>query len=224
MSGRPGCSRRRAVEMAVWLVTSPDRPRGGLQALPACIFLAFALIPIVALFAGGTYLVSLGSRVMIFAIAAVALDLIVGYGALVSFGHAAFIGIGAYAVGILASHGISEALVALPTALIAATLFAVATGAICLRTQGVYFIMITLAFGQMAFFTASSLAPYGGDDGLTIHSRNTVLGFPLLRNDRALYYVVFGCLAGCYIVCRTLIASRFGRVFRGARENPARVA
>src|SRR5205807_9870439 len=146
MSGRPACSRRRAVEMSVLLAASPARPRGRLQALPACIFLAFALIPIVALFAGGTYLVSLGSRVMIFAIAAVALDLLVGYGALISFGHAAFIGIGAYAVGILAAHGIGEVLVSLPTALAAAIVFALVTGAISLRTRGVYFIMITLAF------------------------------------------------------------------------------
>jgi len=100
--------------MAVLLAASPARPRGGLRTLPACIFLAFALIPIVALFAGGTYLVSLGSRVMIFAIAAVALDLLVGYGALISFGHAAFIGIGAYAVGILSVYGITDALVSLP--------------------------------------------------------------------------------------------------------------
>src|SRR5262249_57519002 len=87
MSGRPGSSRRRAVEMAGSLAASPARPRGGLQALPGSIFLAFALMPIVALFTGGTYLVSLGSRVMIFAIAAVALDLLVGYGHLISFGH-----------------------------------------------------------------------------------------------------------------------------------------
>src|SRR5215831_17581652 len=164
MSGRPGCSRRRAVEMAVALAASPARPRGGLQALPAGIFLAFALIPIVPLFTGGTYLVSLGSRVMIFAIAAVALDLLVGYGALISFGHAAFIGLGAYAVGILSAYGITDALVSLT---------------------------VTLAVGQMAFFTASSLAPFGGDDGLTIAARNTLAGFPLLRDERAFYYVVF---------------------------------
>ena len=199
--------------MAVLLAASPARPRGRLQALPACIFLAFALIPIVALFAGGTYLVSLGSRVMIFAIAAVALDLLVGYGALISFGHAAFIGIGAYAVGILSVYGITDALVSLPV-----------TGVVCLRTSGVYFIMITLAFGQMAFFTASSLAPFGGDDGLTIATRNTLAGLPLLRNERAFYYFVFVCLLGTYLFCRALVRSRFGRVVRGAKENPVRMA
>jgi branched-chain amino acid transport system permease protein len=210
--------------MAVSLAASPARLRGGLQALPGSIFLAFALIPIVALFTGGTYLVSLGSRVMIFAIAAVALDLLVGYGALISFGHAAFIGLGAYAVGILSAYGITDALVSLPVALAVSAAYALLTGVVCLRTSGVYFIMITLAFGQMAFFTASSLAPFGGDDGLTIAARNTLAGFPLLRDERAFYYVVFFCLLGTYMFCRALVASRLGRVVRGAKENSVRMA
>jgi branched-chain amino acid transport system permease protein len=191
---------------------------------PALIFLAFALVPIAAGFSAETYVLSLFTRVMIFAIAAMSLDLIVGYGALVSFGHAAFVGLGAYAVGILASHGITDALIALPVALATSALFAWLTGAICLRTSGVYFIMITLAFGQMAFFTASSLAPYGGDDGLTIKLRNTLFGFAVLKNERAFYYVVLACLLGTYLFCRMLVMSRFGRVFRGARENPTRIA
>src|SRR5262249_44408900 len=224
MSARPGCSRRKAVEMAVSLAASPARPRGGLQALPACIFLAFALVPLVALLTRDIYLVRLGSPVMIFAIAAVALDLLVGYGALISFGHAAFIGLGAYAMGILSVYGITDALVSLPVALAVSALYAFLTGVICLRTSGVYFIMITLAFGQMAFFAASSLAPFGGDDGLTIAARNTLAGFPLLRDERAFYYVVFFCLLGTYLFCRALIASRFGRVVRGAKENPVRMA
>jgi branched-chain amino acid transport system permease protein len=162
--------------------------------------------------------------VMIFAIAALALDLLVGYGGMISFGHAAFIGLGAYAVGILASYGVSDALVALPAALALSALYALLTGAVCLRTRGVYFIMITLAFGQMAFFTASSLAPYGGDDGLTIAARNTLAGLPLLKNEHAFYYVVLACLIGAYLFCRALVASRFGRVLRGAKENPVRMA
>jgi branched-chain amino acid transport system permease protein len=212
--------------MPASIAASPARPHGGLaaQALPAGIFLAFALLPIVALFTGGGYLVSLGSRVMIFAIAAVALDLLLGFSALISFGHAAFIGLGAYAVGILSAYGITDALVSLPMALAVSASYAFLTGVICLRTKGVYFIMITLAFGQMAFFTASSLAPFGGDDGLTIAARNTLAGFPLLRNERAFYYVVLFCLLGTYLFCRALVASRFGRVVRGAKENPVRVA
>src|SRR6478672_4141541 len=216
MSGHRGCSRRRAAEMppALSLATSPApknalTPRQRLEVLPIGIFLAFAVLPAAAPLAGGEHLVSLGSRVMIFAIAAVALDLLVGYGALISFGHAAFIGLGAYAVGILAAHGIGDALISLPVALAVSALYAFLTGIVCLRTKGVYFIMITLAFGQMAFFTASSLAPFGGDDGLTIAARNTVAGFVLLRNERAFYYVVLFCLLGTYLFCRALVAYRF---------------
>ncbi len=194
------------------------------ELVPLAIFLGFALVPLAATFGAQDYILDLFTRVMIFSIAALGLDLIVGYGALVSFGHAAFVGLGAYAVGILAAHGVDEALVALPVALAAATLFALATGVISLRTRGVYFIMITLAFGQMAYFTASSLAPYGGDDGLTIHVRNAVAGFEVFRDHRAFYYVVLGCLLGCYLVCRAVVVSRFGRVLRGARENPTRLA
>jgi branched-chain amino acid transport system permease protein len=192
--------------------------------LPLAIFLGFALLPLAAVFSAETYLLDLFMRVMIFAIAALGLDLLVGFGALVSFGHAAFIGIGAYAVAILASHGINEALVSLPVALIAATAFAYLTGTICLRTRGVYFIMITLAFGQMAFFLASSLAPYGGDDGLTMHARSTLFGLTPFKNERLFYYIVLACLTGCYCLCRALVVSRFGRVFRGARENATRMA
>jgi branched-chain amino acid transport system permease protein len=212
--------------MAVGLAISPAPARGrwSANALPIGIFLVLAVIPLVALVTGGGYLVSLGARVMIFAVAAVALDLLLGYGGLISFGHAAFIGLGAYAVGILAAHGITDALIALPAALAISALYAFLTGIVCLRTTGVYFIMITLAFGQMAFFTATSLAPYGGDDGLTIAARSTFAGFALIKNERAFYYVVFACLAGSYLFCRALVASRFGRVLRGAKENPVRMA
>jgi ABC-type branched-subunit amino acid transport system ATPase component len=104
-----------------------------------------------------------------------------------------------------------------------AALFALATGIVCLRTKGVYFIMITLAFGQMLFFIATSLAPYGGDDGLTIRVRSTLAGLPIFASDRALYYVCLACLLGTYLLCRALIVSRFGRVYRGARENALRL-
>ncbi|NWG23954.1 MAG: branched-chain amino acid ABC transporter permease [Pseudorhodoplanes sp.] len=201
----------------------PPRRYAGL-AVPILIFGVFAMVPVLAQFGTESFLLSLVGRVMIFAIAALALDLLVGYGALVSFGHAAFIGIGAYAVGILSKHGVEEAMISLPVALAASALFAWLTGIVCLRTRGVYFIMITLAFGQMAFFTASSLAPYGGDDGLTIASRNTLFGVPLLENDRFFYYLIFTCMLGTYLLCRAIVNSRFGRVFRGAMENETRMA
>jgi branched-chain amino acid transport system permease protein len=204
--------------------TATRRARFAGNALPIAIFLVFAVVPLLAGFRGEAYVLGLVTRVMIFAIAALALDLLVGYGALVSFGHAAFVGLGAYAVGILGAHGINDMLIALPAALMVSALFAFATGIVCLRTKGVYFIMITLAFGQMAYFTASSLAPYGGDDGLTIRMRSTLAGFQIFHSDRALYYVSLLALLGAYLLCRSLVASRFGRVYRGTRENPLRLA
>ena len=190
---------------------------------PALIFVALAAVPLVASVGAQTYVLDLVSRIMIFAIAAVALDVLIGYGGLISFGHAAFVGLGAYAVGILSAHGFGDALIALPIALAASALFALATGAVCLRTHGVYFIMITLAFSQMMFFTAASLAPYGGDDGLTVRARNTIAGFALMRDALSFYYVVFACLLATYLLCRALLGSRFGRVYCGARENPIRM-
>jgi branched-chain amino acid transport system permease protein len=193
------------------------------EGIAILLFLGFALIPFAATLGAESYILSLVTRAMIFAIAALSLDLILGYGALVSFGHAAFLGIGAYAVGILASHGVTDAALQLPAALAASALFALITGALSLRAKGVYFIMITLAFGQMAFFFAISLAAYGGDDGLTLRSRSTLLGFSFIANDRAFYYVTLLLLIGSFILCRILVTSRFGRVIRGAKENPVRM-
>jgi branched-chain amino acid transport system permease protein len=195
----------------------------GRPVIAAAIFLALAAVPLLGLVMRDGYILSLMTRVMILAIAALALDLILGFGALVSFGHAAFIGIGAYAMGILASHGHEDAFAGLAVALAASAVFALVTGAISLRTKGVYFIMITLAFGQMAFYTASSLRPYGGDDGLTVARRSLVMGRKLLASDLALYFVALACLVGVYALCRAIVASRFGRVLQGAKQNPARM-
>jgi branched-chain amino acid transport system permease protein len=191
--------------------------------LPLLIFLAFAIVPLVARFGGEGYILSLVARVMIFAIAALSLDLVLGFGAMVSFGHASFLGIGAYAVGILMAHGVDEFLPQLAAALAVSALFALVTGAISLKTKGVYFIMITLAFGQMLYFLATSLSSYGGDDGMTLATRSLVFGSDVLENDILFYYVVLGCLIGAYLLCRSIVASRFGRVLRGTRENPVRM-
>jgi len=194
-------------------------------ALPGATFLTLLVLPgASAALTGDGYVLSMAVRVMIFAIAALSLDLLVGYGGLVSFGHAAFLGIGAYAVGILAAHGIDDMLISLPVALLGAATFAYVTGAVCLRTKGVYFIMITLAFGQMTYFLASSLAPYGGDDGLTIAARNKLAGLSLFAGERSFYYLVLAGLVGTYCLCRALIDARFGRVLRGTRDNPERMA
>ena len=205
-------------------VTAAAPARRKFEPLPVAIFIVLALAPIAAAFGPESYLLGLFTRVMIYGIAALALDFICGYGGLVSFGHAAFVGIGAYSVAILGSHGITDMTITLPVALIVSAVFAYLTGTICLRTKSVYFIMITLAFGQMIYFVAGSLSPYGGDDGLTVKLRSTLFGFPILQNDRALYYVALLFLLASYLFCRSVVYSRFGRVFRGARENPTRMA
>jgi branched-chain amino acid transport system permease protein len=211
-----------APELAETIHAAPIRSWRGVL-LPLAIFAAFAVAPFLARFGGESYMLALLMRVMILGLAAMSLDLIVGYGALVSFGHAAFLGIGAYAVAILMSHGFDDALVQLPAALAASALFALVTGAISLRTKGVYFIMITLAFGQMLYFLATSLAAYGGDDGLTLPRKSLVFGSRIFEHGFAFYYVVLAALIGAYLLCRAIVASRFGRVLRGTRENPVRM-
>jgi branched-chain amino acid transport system permease protein len=194
-------------------------------AIPVLLLAGFAAIPFLAATSGAEgYVLSLFNRVMVFAIAAMSLDLILGYGALVSFGHAAFLGIGAYAVGILASHGVEDALVQIPVALGASALFALVTGAISLRTKGVYFIMITLAFGQMLYFLVVSLAAYGGDDGLTLPSRSLLAGYAVFKSNAAFYWATLTVLVGTYLLCWSIVRSRFGRVLRGTKENPVRMA
>jgi branched-chain amino acid transport system permease protein len=203
------------------LAPSPSRR---LELVPIILFAALIGAPAFATVSGAEgYVLSLLTRVMIFGIAAMSLDLVLGYGALVSFGHAAFLGIGAYSVGILASHGIEDALIQIPVALAASAAFALVTGAISLRTKGVYFIMITLAFGQMAFFLATSLASYGGDDGMTLPSRSLIAGNGFLKSDVTFYWVSLACLAGMYALSRAIVVSRFGRVLRGTRENTIRM-
>jgi len=193
------------------------------QRMAAGLFALMALLPLSSPVLAGSYLLLIGERVMIFAIAALSLELLVGVGGLVSFGHAAFLGVGAYGAGIAASHGFGTLSVALPVALAASALFALATGAIAVRTRGVYFIMITLAFGQMAFFVATSLAPYGADDGLTWPTRTLVLGTRMLKSEAAFYYFILALLVGAYLLVSRVIASRFGRVLRGLTDNETRM-
>lgn len=210
-------------EIADAAVASPARPASLRRiALPLVLFAVLGLLPLAARFGASGYILALMSRTMILALAAMSLDLLIGCGAMISFGHAAFIGIGAYSVGILSSHGIDDAFIQLAAALVVAALFALITSAISLRTRGVYFIMITLAFGQMLFFLFTSLAAYGGDDGLSL-SRSRIFGQPLLKNDLVLYYVAFVALLGFYLMLRALIGARFGRVLRGIKDNPVRM-
>jgi len=186
------------------------------------LFLPLALLPAAAQVLGG-YLLIIGERAVILAIAALSLQLLIGVAGLISFGHAAFLGIGAYAAGILASHGHGTLILALPAAILSSALFALLTGSIAVRTRGVYFIMITLAFGQMAFFVATSLAPYGGDDGLTWPTRTLVFGTRVLKSETVFYYVALASLGGIYVLMGRLVASRFGRVLRGLTDNERRM-
>ena len=140
--------------------------------LVAGLIAILALIPVYAATTGNTFMMTLFTRIIILAIAAVSLNLIMGFGGMVSFGHAAYLGIGGYAVGILAKEGINSGLVQWPLALLISGLFALGVGALSLRTRGVYFIMITLAFAQMIYYVANGLDRYGGDDGLTIRTRS----------------------------------------------------
>jgi branched-chain amino acid transport system permease protein len=216
---------------------SKASPVGGMEDAPAgvtdesskrpglafALFAAFALLPLLALAAGEPFLLVIATRIMVFAIAALSLDIILGYGGMVSFGHAAFIGLGAYATGIAAHHGVTDLAVQMALAILVCGAFALATGAVSLRAKGVYFIMITLAFGQMAFFFMVSFSAYGGDDGLTLAARSTLAGRPILADNLVFYYVAFAILAGFFLFSRAMIGARFGRALRGIRDNPERM-
>lgn len=187
------------------------------------LFAAFAALPLIAAALDDAYLIVIATRILAYAIAALALDLILGYGGMVSFGHAAYLGIGAYTVAILSRAGITDLSLHILGAIAGAAIFAVITGAISLRTKGIYFIMITLAFAQMAYFFFVSLSAYGGDDGVTLSTRSTLFGQPVLEDDTALYYTAFAILLGLYLTAVAVTRSRFGRVLTGARENPVRM-
>ncbi len=184
---------------------------------------ALALVPVVAAAGDAPYYVGLFARVMIFAIAAVSLDLILGYGGLVSFGHAAYLGIGAYAIGILSFHGIANGFVHFAVALLAAAGAALVIGFVSLRTTGVYFIMITLAFSQMIYFLGVSLNQYGGDDGLNIRHHSDFGRLIDLDNPAVLYYFVFVLLVLFLCLGSRIVHSRFGVLLEGARSNERRM-
>jgi branched-chain amino acid transport system permease protein len=183
---------------------------------------ALALQPLIALATGNGFLLVISTRIVIMAIAAVSLNLILGYGGMVSFGHAAYLGIGGYAVGILAQSGIYSGFVQWPVAILASAAFALVIGILSLRTRGVYFIMITLAFAQMIYYVATGLDDYGGDDGLTIYRRSQ-FGLLDLSNKVVFYYLCLALLAATVFVIWRLVNSRFGLVIQGARSNDRRM-
>jgi branched-chain amino acid transport system permease protein len=189
----------------------------------AVLMLLLVAVPVYAAVTANAFLVTLFTRVIILGMAATSLNLILGYGGMVSFGHAVYLGIGGYAVGILAQEGASSGFLQWPVAILVSALFALLVGALSLRTRGVYFIMITLAFAQLVYYFGVGLDRYGGDDGLTIRRRSQFAGL-LNLSDRAQFYYL--CLAllvvTIYLVAR-LVNSRFGMVIQGARSNDRRM-
>ena len=181
------------------------------------------LLPVYVELGGNRFLITLFTRIVILALAAVSLNLILGYGGMMSFGHAAYLGIGGYAVGILAHEGIFTGFVQWPVALLASALFALGIGALSLRTRGVYFIMITLAFAQMAYYIVGGLARYGGDDGLTIYKRSQFVAPLDLSSKVQFYYICLALLFGSIYLVWRLVNSRFGMVIQGSRSNDMRM-
>ena len=193
------------------------------NAFVVALVVMLALVPVYAALIGNYFLMSLFTRIVILAMAAVSLNLIMGFGGMVSFGHAAYLGIGGYAIGILAKEGINSGFLQWPLALAMSALFALAVGALSLRTRGVYFIMITLAFAQMVYYVAIGLDRYGGDDGMTIYKRSQFGDLINLSNKTAFYYLCLVLLlVAVYIVWR-IVNSRFGMVIQGARSNDRRM-
>jgi branched-chain amino acid transport system permease protein len=178
--------------------------------LVAGLLLFLALVPVYSQVTGNAFMMTLFTRIVILAIAAVSLNLIMGFGGMVSFGHAAYLGISGYAVGILAHEGIGSGFIQWPVALLFCGLFALVTGALSLRTRGIYYVGV-------------SLDRYGADDGLTIYRRSDFGGLINLSNKTTFYYLCFAVLiATCYLVWR-LVNSRFGMVIQGARSNIRRM-
>ena len=189
----------------------------------AAVVVGLLAQPLFSQATGNVFALTLFTRIVIFALAAVSLNLIMGFGGMMSFGHAAYLGIGGYAVGILAAEGFGSGFIQWPVALLASALFALVIGALSLRTRGVYFIMITLAFAQMAYYVASSLSRYGGDDGLTIYKRSTFGGLINLSNRVQFYYLCLFCLLGGVFLVWRIVNSRFGLVVQGLRSNEQRM-
>lgn len=187
------------------------------------LVLICAVMPLVFSALGQPFLTVLLTRALIFALAALSLDLLLGYGAMVSFGHAAFIGIGAYAAQIMAGQGLTGLHLQLPVAMAVAGAFALVTGAISLRTRGVHFIMITLAFGQMAYFLMGSIGALGGDDGQALAAASTLFGWDVFAGNITFFYVVLAVVILVWFLLRGLTRSRFGRVLTGASQNETRM-
>lgn len=186
------------------------------------LLIALAVFPLLAIYGGEPFYVGLGSRIVIFAIASVSLDLILGFGGMISLGHAAYIGIGAYSVGILSYYGIHNGVVHFLVAMGSSAIVAVLIGANSVRTTGIHFIMISLAFGQMLYYLAISVNTFGGDDGLTIRSNSNFGAWLKLSDPLTFYYFCLAILVVVLLSLRRLVGSRFGMVLRAVKSNDLR--
>jgi branched-chain amino acid transport system permease protein len=189
----------------------------------AFLLLLLAAVPIYAAWTGNAFLVTLFTRIVILGMAATTLNLILGYGGMVSFGHAVYLGIGGYAVGILAYEGVTSGFVQWPLAILVSALFALIVGALSLRTRGVYFIMITLAFAQLLYYFGVGLDRYGADDGLSIRQRSQFAGLINLSDRTLFYYLCLALLLVTIYLTWRLVNSRFGMVIQGSRSNDRRM-
>src|SRR2546421_1421875 len=179
------------------------------------VLLAVAALAVPLL--GEPYYTKLAARMAIFALAALSLDLLVGYAGLVSFGHAAFFGLGCYAAGVLPMAGVQSALIVFPAAALLAAVVGLVTGAGSLRASGLYFIFITLAFAQMGFYIAQGMRPLSGDDGFRPPAP-TPPGDRPLTNPVVLLYSILTLLVVCTWLCHRLMQSRFGQVVQAAPD------
>jgi branched-chain amino acid transport system permease protein len=221
----PGVKRAMAVSA---VATHTFQQRAGIFAplrIPLLILctVTLLLMPWIAKIFNEPFWLDMLVRMMIFAIAALSLDLILGHTGLVSFGHALYLGLGAYVVGILAHHGINSAFIQWPLAVLVCLVVALPLGAIAIRTSGTFFIMITLAFAQMAYFVGSSLYEYGGDDGMSITTRSQFGGLIDLYDAAQFFFVVLAVLALVTLLQYRIIGSHFGNVLRGIRINEPRM-
>jgi branched-chain amino acid transport system permease protein len=214
---------RRPLAQRIWNTTRVSIVRTPRSVAVAVLLTFLAALPIYATLAENLFLVTLFTRIIILAMAATSLDLVLGYGGMVSFGHAVYLGIGGYAVGILAFEGIASGFVQWPLAIIVCALFALVVGALSLRTRGVYFIMITLAFAQLVYYFGVGLDRYGGDDGLSIRQRSSFAGLVDLSNRTQFYYLCFILLIAAIYLTWRLVNSRFGMVLQGSRSNDRRM-
>lgn len=200
-----------------------DTLRIPLRTWPTLVAAALlALLPLVALAVGQPFYVVFATRVLIYALIATSLNLLIGYVGLVSFGHAAFVGAGAYTVAMLMMAGVASAWLLWPAAIGVAALLALLIGAISLRTRGVYFIMITLAFAQMVYYLVVSLRVLGSDDGLTLSARPS-LGVVALDRDTHFYFVALAILLAALLGMRALLNAPLGRALQGIRDNEIRM-